>query len=401
MPAAASLLLRSADLLADGHEAKARTLLAAGGALHEVGAFDDAERAYAAATLDAERAADAACVESARLERLRLRYLAGRVHDTGSVEAELHRALRALGPAGDADALSRAWQLKLNVEITACRWSAAREAAEQVIAHAHRAGRSSLEVRTMPLLAFLVQKGPLPVNQADAACRQILERVSFDRRSTGLIQLELALLSAMALDHDGARQLYAGTRGVLEELGWEVQAALVSLSSGPVELLADDPARAEAELRRDHDALERMDERNFISLTVTLLAEAVYRQQRFDEAHELVARARALSDVDDVAVQILLRSVAGKLAARAGDAEGGTALATDAVRLIEATEDPSGQGDALLDLAEVLFLTGNRRAGAAASEARERYARKGNLAGAKRAGTIASRIAAGADPLGR
>jgi hypothetical protein len=270
-----------------------------------------------------------------------------------------------------------------------------------VIAQAQRAGNATLEVRTMPLLAFLAQKGPMPVAEATAACRHILERVAFDRRSTGLTQLELALLSAMALDLERARLLCRDTRQVLADLGWEMQLALVSLSSGPIELLADEPAQAEAELRQDFDALERMQERNFITLTAALLAEAVYRQRRFDEAAELVRYSRELAAPDDLAVQIIARSVAGKLRVRQGDAPGGLALVREAVALIEGTEDPAGQGDAQLDLAEACFLAGEpAAAGRAALTAEARYAAKGNLAGLTRAGRIAERIAAGRDPLG-
>ena len=41
-------------------------------------------------------------------------------------------------------------------------------------------------------------------------------------------------------------------------------AALTSIDSGVVELLADDPVAAERELRRDYETLERMGERNYI-----------------------------------------------------------------------------------------------------------------------------------------
>lgn len=400
MAAAANLLGRAAELLPDGHEAQPRLLLHAGNALHETGSFDRAIAAYDASAAAAAALGNEAAAEAGRIESLRLQYLIGRLDDARDVGEEVARALERLAELGDPDALSRAWQLRLNVDMAACRWAATQVAANAVIEQARRAGNSVLEVRTMPLLAFLAQKGPMPVPEATAACREILERVSFDRRSTGSTQLELALLSAMALDFEQARLLCRDTRMVLGELGWEMQAALVSLASGPIELLADEPARAEAELRQDYDALERMQERNFISLTAALLAEAVYRQQRFDEATELVAFSRELAAPDDLAVQIIARSVDGKLMARRGDLDAGLALVREAVQLIETTEDPSGQGDALLDLAETLFLAGNgAEAAEAAVAARDRYALKGNLAGVRRAERIADSMAAGRDPL--
>ncbi len=278
MPAASNLLRRAAALLPEGHVGRQRALLLAGNALHEIGAFDDATAAYGDSAAVAERTGDVAAATAARIEALWLQYLIGRVEDADLVAAEVAAALEQVGDDGDPDALSRIWQLRLNLDIAVCHWAGAQQAADQVITQARRAGNDVLAVRTMPLLAFLAQKGPMPVPQATSACTVILEQVAFDRRSHSLTQLELALLSAMALDVEGARALCADTRTTLGELGWEMQAALVSLSSGPIELLADEPERAEAELRRDYEALQRMQERNFISLTAVLLAEAVDRQ---------------------------------------------------------------------------------------------------------------------------
>jgi hypothetical protein len=331
---------------------------------------------------------------------MRLDYLIGRVDDVAHVSAEVERSLGELAVLEDADALSRAWQLQLNLDIAACRWAAAYHAANKVIEHAQRAGNTVLEVRTMPLLAFLAQKGPTHVPEATAQCNDILARVASDRRSSGLTRVQLALLSAMALDFDAARAGYSDTRKVLSELGWEMQAALVSLSSGPIELLADEPARAEQELRRDYDALQRLGERNFISLTATLLAEAVYRQRRFDEAQCLVDFSREIAAPDDLAVQIIWRSVAGKLAGRAGDVQHAVTLAREALAMIESTEDPSGQADVLVDLAEVRYLAGEAAlALAALADAERRYAVKGNQAGRARAARLARRVADGLDPL--
>ena len=400
MRAAANLLTRAADLLPDAHPTKPRTLVLAGNALHEIGSFDRATAAYDASGHAALAAGNAGVMVAARIERLRLEYLIGRVEDVQQVSAEVTRALEELALLEDADALSRAWQLQLNLDIAACRWAAAHDAANRVIEHAQRAGNSVLEVRTMPLLAFLAQKGPTHVPEATAQCNDILARVSSDRRSSGLTRVQLALLSAMALDFDAARASYSETRKVLSELGWEMQAALVSLSSGPIELLADDPARAEEELRRDYDALQLLGERNFISLTATLLAEAVYRQRRFDEAQSLVDFSREIAAPDDLAVQIIWRSVAGKLAGRAGDAEQAVTLARDALAMIESTEDPSGQADVLVDLAEVRYLAGEAALALdALADAERRYAVKGNQAGGVRVARLARRLADGLDPL--
>ncbi len=67
----------------------------------------------------------------------------------------------------------------------------------------------------------------------------------------------------------GARRVPASRR-MLEELGWTFLAALGSIVSGPVEMLAGDPVAAEAELRRDYEALDRLGDRNYISTVAGL-----------------------------------------------------------------------------------------------------------------------------------
>jgi class 3 adenylate cyclase/tetratricopeptide (TPR) repeat protein len=401
MPAAASLLLRASDLLPDDHADRPRILLLAGGALDEAGWFDRAITAFESSAAAARAAGNVAAVEAASIARSRLEYLTGRATDAEEIGVRVDEALDRLTALADPDALSRAWQLRVDVDIAACRWAAAQHAAEQVIDHARRAGNAILERRTLRALAFLAQKGPMPVADATQVCHDILARVASDRRSAAVTRADLALLTAMALDFDTARQWCADARHTLSELGADTQAALVSLSAGPIELLADEPARAEIELRADYETLQRMGERNFITLTSALLAEAVYRQRRLAEARELIAFSQAQAAPDDLAVQIVAGRVEGKLTARAGDPATGVALLRESVRLIETTEDPSGQADAWLDLAETLHLAGEQPSAVAAAErARERYMTKGNLAGVRRADRIGRRVTSGLDPLG-
>lgn len=401
MPAAASLLLRAADLVPDDHGDKSRLLLLAGGALDEAGWFDRAVTAFDDSADAAHATGNAAAAEAAVVARSRLEYLTGRSEDTDGVSDSVDQTLDRLTKLADPDALSRAWQLRMDVDITACRWAAAQLAAGQVIGYARQADNAMLERRTMRLLAFLAQKGPMPVAEATEVCRDILERIASDQRSVAVARVDLALLEAMVLDFDTARGYCDDARHTLAELGADTQAALVSLSSGPIELLADEPTRAEAQLRQDYEALQDMGERNFIALTAALLAEAVYRQERFDDAAGLVAFSRDLAASDDLAVQIIAGRVDGKLRSRAGDAATGVALVRESVRLIEATDDPAGQGDAWLDLAETLYLVDEARpATEAAAVARERYIAKGNLAGVRRADRIRRQLREGLDPLG-
>jgi tetratricopeptide (TPR) repeat protein len=188
--------------------------------------------------------------------------------------------------------------------------------------------------------------------------------------------------------------MYRQSRETFEALGWHLDAALTSaISSGPVELIAGDAVAAEAELRRDYDALAAMGERNFISTTAGFLAEVLYRQGRDPEALAMTEQSEQVAAADDVATQYLWRSVRAKLLARGGAFGEAEALANDAIRIIEATQDPDSQGYAYIDLAEVLRMAGRLdEALLAATEAAGRFDLKGNTESAARARALRDEI---------
>jgi hypothetical protein len=180
---------------------------------------------------------------------------------------------------------------------------------------------------------------------------------------------------------DVARDEYRRARRILEDLGNTFAAALTGIDSGPIELLAGDPVAAEAELRRDHATLERLDDRNFITTVAAYLADAVLRQGRDQEADELAAFSAGAADPDDLVTQIAWRSVRGRVAARRGDPTTAIALVEEAVARSRESDDPVGQANALVDLAEVLGAAHRGDdAARAIAEARKLYAAKGAIA---------------------
>jgi tetratricopeptide (TPR) repeat protein len=185
---------------------------------------------------------------------------------------------------------------------------------------------------------------------------------------------------------DAARELYRRSRAILEEMGWKLYAALTSLDSGPIEMLAGDPVAAEVELRRDYDALREMGERNYVATTAGLLAEALYEQSRYDEAEELSRFSEEVAVADDVASQVHWRSVRAKVLARRERQDEALELANEAVRLVLQTDEMDSQGTALLDLAEVLALAGRTDdAIGSVRQAQEIFEAKGNVVSEARA----------------
>ena len=170
---------------------------------------------------------------------------------------------------------------------------------------------------------------------------------------------------------------------MLEELGWSFQAALTSLDSGPIELLAGAPAAAERELRRDYEALHAMGERNYITTVAAFLAEALYRQERYEDADTLAAFSAEVAAADDLGTQILWRGVRAKLSARTGSFDEAARVASQEVELSRRSDSIVGQADALMDLAEVMRIAGRGDdAATATTEALRLYERKGAIVSA-------------------
>jgi tetratricopeptide (TPR) repeat protein len=386
MPAAAGLLGRAGRVLADDHLDRAPLLLQAGEARFEAGDFETARETITAAAAAADRAGDRGTAAATEIELLRMQYLTGGVEDPAEVVDGVRRLLPELEALDSRAGLARGWRLLASVDLAACRWGDAERAAVQMVEHARAAGDRTMELRVLPILTLFLQKGPTPVPEAIERCRRILDEVSADRRAAAMASRQLAQLQAMQGDFAEARERYRNSRHTLEDLGWGFDAAIVSLDSGPIELLAGDPAAAEAELRRDYEALRTMGDRNFVALTAALLAEALYRQGRIDEAEEPAADAEEVASSDDLGAQVLWRTVRAKLHARSGKYDEARVLIGEACRLIESTEDPSGQADVLVDAAEIARLAGDEQGAMdALQKAHSRYAAKGNLAGARRA----------------
>jgi class 3 adenylate cyclase/tetratricopeptide (TPR) repeat protein len=399
MPATANLLARAARARPVGDPLRARLSTDAAEALIEVGELDEARALYDAAREEATAAGRSTLATIASLGSVNLSYLTEGGDATG-VTTVVQGAIRELELAGDHAALARAWRILTNIQFSGCAYSDATTSAERMIAEARLANDRPMELRALPALATCAQLGPTPVPEAIAIIEGVLSELEGDRKAEAYTQRALANLEAMRGRFDEARALYRTSRATLDDLGWRFDAALTSaIASGPVELIAGDPLAAEQELRRDHDALAAMGERNYISTTKAFLAEALYRQQRDDEAMEMTRESEAIAAEDDVATQYLWRSVRAKLVARAGDHVDGERLAREAIDIIEDTQDPDSQGYAWVDLAEVLHMAG--RADAAVEAARTSQARfrtKGNTASEGRARALVTRIEAGTSP---
>jgi ATP/maltotriose-dependent transcriptional regulator MalT len=208
----------------------------------------------------------------------------------------------------------------------------------------------------------------MPVPEAIRRCRQVLEECSASQSAEALVLCALSHLHGLAGDFDEARVLYRQARERYEDLGLRVHAALVSLDSGPVEMLAGDFAAAERELRHDYDTLTELGDKSYLPTTAALLAHAVHELGRVDEAEQLSIVSEETSYPDDLNSEVEWRCARARVLAVRADHDGAERLAREAVAKAAESDFLEVQADAGLTLAEVLVAAGR---GAEASVAAE------------------------------
>jgi tetratricopeptide (TPR) repeat protein len=398
MPAAANLLQRAAALLDEKDPTRALLLLDAGEAAVDIGEFERAESILTEAADRALSAGDIGTARAADLARLHLRYMTD-LHAVQENMVDLvEQQIPELKAMGDDRALVRAYRLLTAVHGTGLRHGDAAAAAERTIRHATAAGDEVTARRFLGSLAISALYGPMPVVEAITTCEEVLTQAEDDRKARALAELAVGHLEAMRGNFERARLLYRRSRAALEEFGYLFFAALTSLDSSVIELLAGDLAAAESELRTDYRRLEEMGKRNYISTTAGLLADVLYRQGRYDESTEFAGICQHLASPDDVASQFLWRCVRGKLRARRGAIDEAESLLSAATALIETSDQLDLQGNRLLDFAEVRELAGAPVDAAALTErAAGLFERKGNTVSALKARQLAERLLSQAD----
>ena len=394
MPAAANLLRRAVGLLPRHDPARAELLPELGEALMDVGEFVVAQTFLDEAVETAAQSGDERLGARAILGLLLLKTYSWEV-SSEQVALEAEEALAIFQELGDDAGIAAANLLLAWAHGTAHRCEASAEAAQRAMDHAVLAGDERQRRLAAAHYAQVSLYGPTPVPEAVERCERILEQASGDRRTQGIVMCLLARLESMRGNFERARSLYTQGRLTLEEMGRSVLSSSTSLDAYHVEMLVGDPAAAERELRRDYDVLTEMGEKTLLSTLAGQLAHAVYAQGRYDEADRFSREAEELTAEDDLSSQTLWRSARAKVLARRGRLAEARTLAQDAVALQRRSEELGAHADALMDLAEVLYLA--RRpdeAQTALEEARGLLERKGDLVSIARVDALAGSLSA-------
>jgi len=172
----------------------------------------------------------------------------------------------------------------------------------------------------------------------------------------------------------------------MESLGHTNPLVAIMCWRGELELLAGDPAAAEAVLNeaRHHAAVSGMLETG--AIIAALLARALLGQGRDTEAEGLADVARAGAPPDSRPAQARWRALLATVHTARGQADDAIALAAHADRLLRPTDLLPLRADVLTDLASALATRGDTaKATRAAGHALALHTQKGNIVAAQRA----------------
>ena len=379
--AGARLLERAETVVAAEPQARSELLPELGAALYDAGRLEQA-----AAILDEAiaRSAEPRPRARAQIERELVRLETDLDAGTAHAARAAAEGLELLDPTRDPHGTCRALFLSGYVTWIAGRASDADDLWAQAAACAEQPGAERERFELIGWRAMAAAQGPAPVAEAISRCEEFHGLVKASPQATVWVLHPLALLHAMKEDFDGAAVLLAEAD--------RIRAALGGLSSSYSHLEAS--ARlcmgradlAEARLRADVETLASMSGKGTLATTFTLLAKAVFAQQRIDDAAALCAAAERQAAAEDTMTQIIWRGVQARVAARQGRPEMAESLARAAVEFADSTDLISLRGDAMLDLADVLRILDRREEAERAAQAGlALYNAKGNAAAAREA----------------
>ena len=392
LPAAIGLLERAAALPIDEDPLRPTLLVDLAATQIEAGKLTRAKSVLveAAGLAAAQHDARASAHVEVQRQFLQLEEVTGQ--GTDEAKRVVERVLPVFEGAGDHLGLCRALRLRAYLHWIEAHAAEAARAWEEAAEHARLAGAERERIELLTWVASSLFFGPTPVDEAIISCEQIRGEVSVDVAAEAATLHPLAGLHAMGGRFALARDLLATSRALLADIDPTLNSA-VSHPRAIVEMLAGDPAAAEAYLKADSDTLDDMKDEALLSTTDAFRAQALLAQGRDDEAEHYTRLSEQRAETSDLLTQMMWRSIRGRVLARRGDMEQAELLARQAVSLAEQTDFLNQHADVLLDLAHILHQAGRpEMARARAADALDLYQRKGNSVAAESASSFLAHL---------
>jgi DNA-binding SARP family transcriptional activator len=380
------LIARTTALIATDDPRRPGLLYDRGTSLFTLGRQDEADALLCEAIEAAQRIGDAQSEWRASIDRALFR-IYGRCGIGLRDGARLARNARsALDRLDDDRGLARAWLLVGAIEAQRGRAARMERAAEQVLRHARKSGVYREEAWALWWLAEAILIGPTPVAVGTAHCEELLR--GRDELRVGDVGVfgTLVLLRAMEGEFDRGRQLLAEGRELMERLGHGNPLLATMYWRAQLELLADEPEAAEFSLREAQEAAASSGNAQTTGEVAMLRARVALAQGRPDEAEQLAHLARDAAAPESRPAQASWRSVLAAALAQHGQTDTAVTLATEALRLLRATDLLTLRAEVWMDVATALAAHADAAGAARANEqAVALYEQKGNLVACRRA----------------
>lgn len=391
--AAEDLLSRALSLLPPDDRSRSALALDLAEVRYDLGKFNDADELIEEAIDASQLHRQSAPLYRSSFLRLKLRLITDPEGIADEARRELEQAIPALERVKDERSLARALLLRADLDNWACRCAEMEASARRGLEYARRSGDERAEADLLFQLLIALQMGPTPVAQVIAEAEALLTEAEGRPNVEGVALGTLGLSCAMLGDFDEARELSNRAKALLAEFRGELTlAAGAPQVDAEIELLADNPAAAERELRTGYQRLKKMGERSFLSTIAALLSRAQHALGKAAEAERLSQEAEETAASDDVASQILWRTARARILAgrqQLGEAE---RLARAAVSLAEDI-DAYFRADAFVVLGEVYCARAHPdKAGDLIQRGLVVYEAKGNVVAAQKTRLLLERL---------
>jgi class 3 adenylate cyclase/tetratricopeptide (TPR) repeat protein len=379
-----NMLERAAALIAADSDEALTILLGLGSALAERGDTATALETLRDAESRAQKAGDAHTQWLARLTRIPIETM---LEPEGAAQTYADEAAAALAAVPNDDAVAaQAWRLIAQADSFLGRLHDEFGSLQKAIEHARSAGDDLLAMQLITMSGGPIAYGPIAVTDcfrwieeatSEPGFRAALE--PFSRHLSGHLRARLG-------EFEGAIDAITSWRGHLRELGQEDTYQVTASCMWDVYSLARNWQAGESALREVEEILANQGERGFRSTIAAQLAEALFQQGRLDESYAYSQLSEEIGASDDVLTQGLWRAARAKVLAARGQIDEALTLARAAVTVFETTDFLDAHAQALVDLASILELDGQRsEADEALETAVDLFTRRGNLVGLARA----------------
>jgi DNA-binding SARP family transcriptional activator len=362
--AAANVLERAAALL-DGDDIERLELgCLLGQALRGLGELDRAMDLLQTVASHARSAGHRRLELRARVELIHPLLVSGKL-TTDDAMALLEEAVTVFDQDGDMLGVARAERM---FTLVVGEWTKRPDLAAPHLRRAEDAYQRLGIVGQMDGVAVIhAVQGSTSVVDAIRVCEDCLARHGDYPRKQAYTRLHLAFLRALAADLEGAREEAAAARSELHDLGEEVGLGTTALLfAGSIEALAGNWPGAQQvfELGLKHTG-NRPSQRDLHAYFLARLGEVALGRADPEAAADLAHEARSIAVGGDVETEIWWRRVAARALAATAHPRKAVRLGREAVDMADRIDDLLMQGEARLDLTDVLLAAGARRQAAA------------------------------------